>query len=68
LFSRKRCGFVVVKPVSADLEQLAAWFEQGKLSPVLDSSFPLAELPRALQRQRSGDVRGKLAITIAGTP
>jgi NADPH:quinone reductase-like Zn-dependent oxidoreductase len=66
LFSSKRCGFVVVKPLRSDFDQLRAWFDQGKLAPVLDSSYPLDELPKALERQRSGDVRGKLAITIDG--
>jgi hypothetical protein len=35
---------------------------------VLDRSYPLAELPAALAHQRSGSVRGKLAITIGASP
>jgi NADPH:quinone reductase-like Zn-dependent oxidoreductase len=65
VFSSKRCGFIVVKPVAADFEELAAWFAEGKLKPLVDASYPLAELPVALERQRAGDIRGKLAITIA---
>lgn len=64
LFSSRRCAMVVVKPVAADFAQLAAWFDAGKLVPQLDATYPLAELPAALERQRSGEVRGKLAISI----
>lgn len=64
LFSSKHCTFVVVKPVATDFAQIAAWFDEGKLLPNLDTAYPLAELPKALERQRVGDVRGKLAITI----
>ena len=64
LVSSKRCTFLVVKPVTSDFAEISAWLDQGKLSPVLDSVFPLAELPQALEKQRTGDVRGKIAITI----
>jgi NADPH:quinone reductase-like Zn-dependent oxidoreductase len=66
LFSAKRCKFVVVKPLAGDLDQLRTWLDEGKLRPILDSSYPFAELPAALARMRSGDVRGKLAVTIGG--
>jgi NADPH:quinone reductase-like Zn-dependent oxidoreductase len=64
VFSAKRCTFIIVKPIAADFAQLATWFDEGKLKPILDASYPLAELPAALERQRIGDIRGKLAITI----
>jgi NADPH:quinone reductase-like Zn-dependent oxidoreductase len=64
LFSSKSCGFVIVKPVAADLDLLGTWFDEGKVKPVLEASLPLAELPKALERQRAGDIRGKLAITV----
>ncbi len=64
LFSSKRCTFIVVKPVAADFGQLATWFDEGTLKPILDASYPLDELPKALERVRTGDVRGKIAITI----
>jgi NADPH:quinone reductase-like Zn-dependent oxidoreductase len=63
-FSSKKCKLLLVKNAAADFEQLARWFDEGKLSPVLDRAYPLAEVPAALQRLRDGDVRGKLAITI----
>ena len=64
LFSSRRCGFVMVKPVAADFAQISTWFDEGKLVPQVDSSFPLADLPRALEHLHSGGVRGKIAITL----
>ncbi len=64
LFSSRRCGFVMVKPVAADFAQISTWFDEGKLRPQVDSTFPLADLPRALEHLHSGGVRGKIAITI----
>lgn len=64
VLSSKRCTFLVVRPAAGDFEQLARWFDDGKLAPVLDRVYPLAELPAALAHQRTGAVRGKLAITI----
>ncbi len=66
LFSSKKCTFLMVTPVTSDLDDVAAWFDAGKLKPSVDTVYPLTELPKALERQRAGDVRGKLAITIDG--
>ncbi|MEO6575053.1 MAG: NAD(P)-dependent alcohol dehydrogenase [Polyangiaceae bacterium] len=64
LFSSKTCTFIVVQPVTADFDQVAAWIDDGKIRPSVDTAYPLAELPKALERQRAGDIRGKIAITV----
>jgi NADPH:quinone reductase-like Zn-dependent oxidoreductase len=64
VLSAKRCTFLIVRPSARDFDQLARWFDDGTLAPVLDRSYPLAELPAALAHQRTGAVLGKLAITI----
>jgi NADPH:quinone reductase-like Zn-dependent oxidoreductase len=64
LFSSKRSKFIIAKSATADLAQVSRWFDEGKLSPILDQAYPLADVPKALERLRAGDVRGKLAITI----
>jgi len=64
-FSGKRCGTVVVKSRTADLNRLAGWFALGKLEASVDSTFPLSEIQAALAAQRAGTVQGKLAVTIA---
>lgn len=63
-FSTKKARMLIVKNAAADFEQISRWFDDGKLTPVLDRAYPLAEVQQALTRLRTGDVRGKLAITI----
>jgi NADPH:quinone reductase-like Zn-dependent oxidoreductase len=48
---------------AADFRATLDWAAQGKLKPVIDSTVPLAETPRAFERLRSRQVLGKLVIT-----
>jgi NADPH:quinone reductase-like Zn-dependent oxidoreductase len=64
LFGSKRCVFMMVQPVAADLEQLSAWFEEGKLKPILDETVPFAGLKGALELVRAGKVRSKIAVSM----
>jgi NADPH:quinone reductase-like Zn-dependent oxidoreductase len=48
---------------AADFRATLDWAAQGKLKPVIDSTLPLAETPRAFERLRSRQVLGKLVIT-----
>ncbi|HEY1089704.1 MAG TPA: zinc-binding dehydrogenase, partial [Burkholderiaceae bacterium] len=45
------------------LMQLAQWYGQGKIKPVLDRIMPLGELPAAFERMGSRQVVGKLVLT-----
>ena len=45
------------------LAELAAWYAQGKVRPVIDLRLPMPELPRAFERMASRQVRGKLVLT-----
>lgn len=51
---------------SADLEQLTELIEAGKVSPVLDRTFPLNEATAAIRYLEAGKVRGKVVITVGG--
>jgi NADPH:quinone reductase-like Zn-dependent oxidoreductase len=46
-----------------DLRATLDWAAQGKLKPVIDSTVPLAQTPRAFERLRSRQVLGKIVIT-----
>ncbi len=56
---------MVVLEANRHLERLAALCESGKLVPVLDRSYPLAEVPAALQRFAAARHQGKIVITVA---
>ncbi len=45
------------------LGELAQWYAQGKVKPVIDSRLPMAQLPQAFARMGSRQVRGKLVMT-----
>lgn len=66
MFSRKKCKLQMPNENAADLERVAAFVEQGALTPALDRSYRLAEVPEAMRQLVAGRVRGKIAITIGG--
>ncbi|MCP5522571.1 MAG: zinc-binding dehydrogenase [Verrucomicrobiales bacterium] len=45
-----------------DLRRTLEWAEQGRLRPVIDTVFPLAEAAEAFARLRRGEMRGKLLV------
>jgi NADPH:quinone reductase-like Zn-dependent oxidoreductase len=47
-----------------DLETLRELIEAGKLTPVIDRTYPLAEAPEAIRYLAQGHPRGKVAVTV----
>jgi NADPH:quinone reductase-like Zn-dependent oxidoreductase len=64
LISRQRLTTFVAREDAAHLERLADLVRTGRVTPVLDRSFPLAETADAITCLVSGRARGKIAITI----
>ncbi len=48
---------------AAALAELASWYAEGKIKPVIDRQLPMAELQAAFARMGSREVRGKLVLT-----
>lgn len=48
----------------SDYERVMGLIFQGKLRPIIDAAYPLAEAPTALHRLRHGDVTGKLILEV----
>jgi NADPH:quinone reductase-like Zn-dependent oxidoreductase len=42
--------------------------ENGKVTPVLDRTYPLSEVPAAIVYLDEGHARGKVAISVNGSP
>ncbi len=61
-FSSKASSFVVVKPRSKDLAQLAAWLSDGSLKSPIGASFDFGDAPNALLQLKNG-VAGKVVVT-----
>ena len=47
-----------------DLVALGELIEAGKVSPVIDRVYPLAEAAKAIRHVEDGHARGKVAITV----
>ena len=47
-----------------DLQFLKELIEAGKVTPVIDRTYPLSEVPDAIRYLHAGRARGKLVITV----
>ena len=64
LTGRKKMGvFMWVPNKREDLDFLKGLLEAGRITPLIDSRFPLSEVPQALRYLEEGRARGKLVIT-----
>ena len=63
LFVGQRLRPVTAQDRSSDLEVLRQYIEAGDVTPAVDRTYPLSEVPAAIRHLRTGDVRGKLVIT-----
>ncbi|MEJ8646190.1 NAD(P)-dependent alcohol dehydrogenase [Streptomyces sp. MS1.HAVA.3] len=48
----------------SDLQVLTEFIEAGSVTPVVDRTYPLAEVPDAIRYLREGHVRGKIVIRL----
>ncbi|MDP9224701.1 MAG: NAD(P)-dependent alcohol dehydrogenase, partial [Actinomycetota bacterium] len=56
--------FRAVKDPGDRLVVLKELIEAGKVTPVIDKTFPLSEVPEAIRYLESGQARGKLVVTV----
>jgi NADPH:quinone reductase-like Zn-dependent oxidoreductase len=63
-FVGQKLGFFIAKQRSEDLAELRNFLESGAITPVVDRSFPLDEVPEAISYLRDGRARGKIVITV----
>ncbi|WP_138907249.1 NAD(P)-dependent alcohol dehydrogenase [Streptomyces chryseus] len=57
-------GLAVMNLRHGDLEALREFIEAGSLTPVVDRTCPLAEVPQAIDDLMAGRVRGKIVVRI----
>src|ERR1700694_5816446 len=60
----KRGRFLLIKPSAAQLESIAGLIDAGKVKPLVENVFPLAEARRAQELSQSGRVRGKIVLKV----
>jgi NADPH:quinone reductase-like Zn-dependent oxidoreductase len=64
LFVSQRLRMLASKPRQEDLQTLRELIEAGKLTPLIDRTYPLGEVPEAIRQLETGHTRGKLVITV----
>ncbi|WP_111655642.1 NAD(P)-dependent alcohol dehydrogenase [Isoalcanivorax indicus] len=55
---------VIVESWTHDLETLTQWIEAGRITPVIDSLYPMENLDAAYQHSKSGRARGKIVVQV----
>ena len=60
----KKTGNLLKKPNKKDLVVLKEHLEAGKITPVIDRTYPLSEVPEAIRYLEEGHARGKVVITV----
>ena len=63
-FVSQQLRMLTSKENSANLRVLEEYFEEGWLTPVIDRTYPLSEVPKAIQYLDEGHARGKVVITV----
>ena len=63
-FVSQKLGTFVNKENYKDMLVLKELTESGKLTPVIDRSFPLADAPGAICYLEEGHARGKVVVTV----
>jgi NADPH:quinone reductase-like Zn-dependent oxidoreductase len=64
-FVRQRASMFMAGISTADLALVASLIEAGKVTPVIDRTFPLAEAADAMRLLETGHTRGKIIVNVA---
>jgi NADPH:quinone reductase-like Zn-dependent oxidoreductase len=64
-FVGQRLRMLSSKPRQQDLQTLRELIEAGKLTPVIDRTYPLREVPEAIRHLVEGHGGGKVVITVS---
>ncbi|HYJ13207.1 MAG TPA: NAD(P)-dependent alcohol dehydrogenase [Thermomicrobiales bacterium] len=62
----KKLGYVSMKQNKEDLVSVKELLESGKITPVIDRTYPLSEIPEAIRYLEEGHAKGKVVITVSG--
>ncbi len=63
-FVSQKLRMLASKENGEDLVVLKELIETGKVTPVIDKTYPLSEVPEAMRHLEAGHARGKVVITV----
>lgn len=64
-FIDQKMGMMMAEGNKADLTIMADLMQSGKVTPVIDRTYPLSEIREAIRYLETGRARGKVIITVA---
>ena len=64
-FIKQKIGMMMAEGKPEDLKFLADLMQSGKVTPVIDRTYPLNEIREAVRYVETGRARGKVIITVA---
>ena len=65
VFVRQHLRFLPTRQDRTELTTITGLIEDGKLAPVLDRTYPLADIAEGLRQVEQGHARGKVVIAVA---
>jgi NADPH:quinone reductase-like Zn-dependent oxidoreductase len=60
---RKYVG-ILAEPKLDELSQIGKWMAEGKVKAVIDSRFPLEQVPEAFGKLKTGRAKGKIMVAV----
>jgi NADPH:quinone reductase-like Zn-dependent oxidoreductase len=63
-FVGQKLGTFISRENHEDMIVLKELIEAGKVTPIIDRTYPLSEVPEAIRYMREGQARGKVVITV----
>jgi len=63
-FVSQKLGSFLAEPNKDDLQFLKELIEAGELTPVIDKTYSLSEVPEAIRYLEEGHARGKVVLTV----
>jgi len=63
-FVGQQLGTLMTSENAEDLIVLTELIESGKVTPVIDRTYPLSETPAAIRYMEEGHARGKVVVTV----
>ncbi|KAL5393972.1 hypothetical protein PMIN02_005401 [Paraphaeosphaeria minitans] len=61
---RRKYQFLSLKPNHEQLAQIGKWIDEGKVKPVIDSTWEYDDAPRAFERLKTQRAKGKVIVHV----
>ena len=61
----KKMGYLSMKQNKEDLVFVKDLLERGEITPIIDRTYPLSEVPEAIRYLEEGHARGKIVISVS---